>query len=617
MKKLPLSLRMLLTATMFSIPIVILTYLMFQSETVNIDFGKKEIIGNQMQRPYEKLFHSVSLLKLTDYYSTAQSLKDKQKLEAQITTELKQLQEVHSSIGEELLFTQEGLSSRKRESASVTSLLNLWKNRKLDDMIASIKLSITHLGDTSNLILDPDLDSYYLMDVTLIALPQMQDRLQTILSQKNILLSHENNNESVRIQAAVFAAMLQEADLNRVSGDIQTTLNEDKNFYDVTPSLQKNLPEFLKPLQDKSQKLIFLLNQISLGKPVSSTDWDQVSQDTFEQAYTSWFVAVDELDVLLKKRVSTLSAHRTQALMISGIALLVAILFSVLVGFSLSQTIQNILNSVLKLKDASNESSQIGLFLKSKTNEVFEVVKNQISSIDNTVVSMNNLIETVRTNTATTKEASTLATEATRFANKAESEINQLLTSVTEISESSNQMIEAVRIIDDIAFQTNLLALNAAVEAARAGESGKGFAVVADAVRSLALKSSTCAKEINVLINHSSVKIENGQTSALQSAQILKSIIQLIQKLNTMNNSLAETSVDQTTAVNQVSSAIVQIETGSKKTNESFHEIIHSAHSILEQANELECVVDILETEIMGHEKISRSKKVNEVTPQS
>ena len=35
---------------------------------------------------------------------------------------------------------------------------------------------ITHVGDTSNLILDPDLDSFYTMDMTLVALPQTQDR---------------------------------------------------------------------------------------------------------------------------------------------------------------------------------------------------------------------------------------------------------------------------------------------------------------------------------------------------------------------------------------------------------------------------------------------------------
>ena len=44
--------------------------------------------------------------------------------------------------------------------------------------VATIRTMITHAGDTSNLILDPDLDSYYLMDVTLLALPQTQDRIR-------------------------------------------------------------------------------------------------------------------------------------------------------------------------------------------------------------------------------------------------------------------------------------------------------------------------------------------------------------------------------------------------------------------------------------------------------
>ena len=39
---------------------------------------------------------------------------------------------------------------------------------------------ITHAGDMSNLILDPDLDSRYLMDATLLGLPQTQDRLATV-----------------------------------------------------------------------------------------------------------------------------------------------------------------------------------------------------------------------------------------------------------------------------------------------------------------------------------------------------------------------------------------------------------------------------------------------------
>jgi hypothetical protein len=43
-------------------------------------------------------------------------------------------------------------------------------------LVQDVRDMITHAGDTSNIILDPDLDSYYMMDITLLALPQTQAR---------------------------------------------------------------------------------------------------------------------------------------------------------------------------------------------------------------------------------------------------------------------------------------------------------------------------------------------------------------------------------------------------------------------------------------------------------
>jgi len=84
-------------------------------------------------------------------------------------------------------------------------------------------------------------------------------------------------------------------------------------------------------------------------------------------------------------------------------------------------------------------------------------------------------------------------------------------------------VMEASRVIDDIAQQTQLLAFNASIEAARAGDHGRGFAIVAREVGTLAASSEERTREINQLLRAIREELAPTRTAMSRSASLVES----------------------------------------------------------------------------------------------
>lgn len=360
----------MLISIFFVMPDSLMLYLFITGINANIHFAQLEKKGNKYQRPLEKLLELLPQHQFLAQSASEGKLPGTEELsrkEAEIDAAFDDLQGVDERIGADLQFTHEGLAKRKREHFRAPIVRKEWQDlvarlsvldsaaqtREHLHLIADIRTMISHAGDLSNLILDPDLDSYYLMDATLLALPQTQDRLATAMSYGGTFLRQTTISVEERQRLAICATFLQEADLDRVRGSVQTALNEDPNFYQTSATLQERVPSALKEYTEAAEQFIALTEQ------VANSENSGISVETFlaagnkarQSSFELWRIVDEEFDILLDKRIEAYEGRRLRSLIVTGFALLAAIGFVSFITRSISGPLRQQANDLLTVNE--------------------------------------------------------------------------------------------------------------------------------------------------------------------------------------------------------------------------------------------------------------------------
>ena len=281
---------------------------------------------------------------------------------------------------------------------------------------------------------------------------------------------------------------------------------------DELGSLTYNMRNSLQKLSIMINDLLYLINELANGNFTCKTKCEEVYVGEFKPLITNFRKTREQLNEVLNK---------------------------------INESAEQVAAGAEQLSSSAQESSQ--------------GATQQASAVQELAATINDIYVKIQKNAESAEISSKQAGEVGEGIVQSNEKMQQMVSAMSEIINSSNEISKIIQTIEDIAFQTNILALNAAVEAARAGTAGKGFAVVADEVRNLASKSAEASKNTAQLIECSIDAVQRGNLLATDASNTLMDTVEYAKKVINTIAEISEASIEQSDSVSQVTQGIDQI----------------------------------------------------------
>jgi methyl-accepting chemotaxis protein len=556
--------KMALLLGLFLVPTGILAGLLVHEKGLAIDFALEEIKGVAYLRALQGLRNALD--SNTDLAAAAAALA-----------------EVEDRFGKEM-------ESAKEYQALQDALAQPGHR----DVPAAWDALYAQVGDKSDLILDPDLDTYYLMDVVLSRLPLLQDRLGAGMGSMSSGLA---------------------AGLRRELSDQAAAIERDLSVAYAQPDnalLKERVAPLFEAWKGSELALAAALGRCEAGscaglaKPAAALGLD---------GKALLAASLDELERLLQRRIH--GFRRSRDLTLAIVALLVALCAAL--AWRLAVSVVRPLQSLSRRLDAIVEKGDLRAMeldpgrdevgrlsrslaavveqlrgipralgqsaellaravasLEAETTAQSSVVARQATALQETQVTAEEIRQTSQV--ASRSAQGVLAgIESVERAGAAGLEalestlagLQQILDaahatagSIGELGEQAGQIGSITGTVKDLADQSNMLALNAAIEAVRSGEHGKGFALVAREIRRLADQSIQSTERVREILEGVRVAVERARGGSAQEAQTVEASLDQMRLSAEQLRAMASGVRDSSAAVRQIATAISQQDSG-------------------------------------------------------
>ena len=402
MSRLKFPQRFSLITVLFLLPLVIALLMLLSRLNADIAFTRSEMQGTA----YLRSTHTLLRHAINDWLLSRNALRglgtgDEALAQnaAAIESDLASLAALDRQYGS-ALSTTEPLAAVQDTWRSMSALHQTIDRQVLyRAFILNINALIATVGDSSGLVLDSDLDTHYTMQAILVDLPKAHTTMSNLAVLGDAVVASRNLTEDEKAALNAFATQLLDS-YDSMARDFQVAYANNP-MGNLRPNVESNMSEAAAAVSALVDKLVLeVLTAPLITFPLDS--WMDQARLALEAGYRQWDAQVDQLDVLLMSRVSSLEGTRNLAVVLTASVLLLVVYMWIGFYMAVMKTAAGLEQASALFASGSVTPNAIDLDSKD------ELSQSVASTLTHMATATNKMADTINVRTLELTEVSTL-----------------------------------------------------------------------------------------------------------------------------------------------------------------------------------------------------------------